>query len=51
MTTQQDPAYYGMRELKGLYQKYASRGMIVAVALHFLIIGGYYITQILGDDE
>ena len=42
---------YGMRELKTLYQKYAMMALIFAVLGHFLIIGGYYISQILGEDE
>ena len=42
---------YGMRELKTLYQKYATFALIFTVALHFLMIGGYYLSQILGEDE
>lgn len=45
------PAYYGMRELKGLYQKYTSFAIITAIILHFAVIGGYYVIQILGEDE
>ena len=43
--------HYGMRELKTLYQKYASIALISAVALHFLIIGGYYLYQVLTAEE
>ncbi len=42
---------YGMRELRGLYQKYASYALGFAILLHFLIIGSYYLTQILKDDD
>ncbi len=51
MTAKALPAYYGMRELKGLYQKYTTFAMSTAICLHFVIIGGYYVTQILGEDE
>jgi protein TonB len=43
---------YGMRELKTLYQRYASIALISAVGLHFLIIGAYYLYQVLtAEDE
>ncbi|MBI1804798.1 MAG: TonB family protein [Ignavibacteria bacterium] len=42
---------YGMRELRGLYQKYASFALIFAVVAHFLIIGVYYLSQILGEED
>jgi len=42
---------YGMRELKTLYQKYAAMALVFAISVHFLIIGGYYLSQILGEDE
>jgi len=42
---------YGMRELRGLYQKYASVALTFAVVLHFLVIGGYYLIQYLNEDE
>src|SRR5689334_17138050 len=42
---------YGMRELRGLYQRYATIALIFAVSLHALIIGGYYLIQYLGEDE
>lgn len=43
--------HYGMRELKGLYQKYAMRALIAAILIHFGGIGGYYLAQILGEEE
>jgi protein TonB len=54
MTTQQavvSSAHYGMRELRGLYQKYAGYALMFAIGFHFLVIGSYYLTQILKDDD
>jgi protein TonB len=45
------PAHYGMRELKGLYQKYAGVALVCAVALHFMMIGGYYLAQVLREED
>ncbi len=45
------PVMYGMRELRGLYQKYASIALVCAISLHALVIGGYYLTQILSAEE
>lgn len=46
---------YGAPELKKLYQKYVTRGLIVAVIAHFLLIGGYlgvmYIEKVRAEDE
>lgn len=42
---------YGMRELRGMYQKYASIALTFAVVLHFLVIGTYYLIQYLNEDE
>src|SRR6185369_268802 len=47
----QSGVVYGMRELKGLYQKYAMIGLSSAVALHLLIVGGYFLAQILNEDD
>jgi protein TonB len=44
-------SHYGMRELKGVYQKYAMRALIGAIALHLAIVGGYYLSQVLGSEE
>ena len=43
--------HYGMRELKALYQKYTTIGLVSAVVLHLLIIGVYYVSQIIGNDD
>jgi protein TonB len=45
------PLTYGMRELRGLYQKYASWALSFAVFLHFLVIGGYYLYQYFSVEE
>ena len=44
-------AGYGMRELKGLYQKYASIALTFAIVLHFVLIGVYYLSQVLGEED
>lgn len=36
-------AKYGAQELRGLYQKHAIRGLIVAAIIHFAAIGAYYL--------
>ncbi len=51
MTTATLTAHYGMRELKGMYQRYASLALGTAIFFHAAIIGGYYMTQLLGDDD
>lgn len=42
---------YGAIELKAAYQKYFWRGLLIAVGIHGLVFGSYYLAQILGDDE
>lgn len=42
---------YGAVELKAAYQKYFWRGLLIAIAIHALIFGSYYLAQILGEDE
>lgn len=42
---------YGMRELRNLYQKYATYALVIGVVSHFLFIGVYYLAQILGEEE
>ncbi|MFI5251020.1 MAG: energy transducer TonB [Bacteroidota bacterium] len=49
--TVQSTVTYGMRELRGLYQKYATVGLSLAVGLHLSAIGGYYLVQYLNQDE
>jgi protein TonB len=39
-----DKNQYGVFELKRVYQKYFSRGLIIAVILHVLFISGYTLT-------
>ncbi len=45
------PVMYGMRELRGLYQKYASIALVIAIFLHALVIGGYYLSQVLSAED
>jgi len=42
---------YGMRELRSLYQKYATYALIAAVSIHLFIIGTYYIVGFLSEEE
>jgi protein TonB len=42
---------YGAVELKAVYQKYWSIALGIAVALHLLILGTYYLVEVLGQDE
>ncbi len=44
-------AHYGMRELRGLYQRYATIALIIAVIAHLCAIGAYYIVGILSQDD
>jgi len=45
------PIHYGMRELRMVYQKYATIALIFAVSLHFLIIGVYYLIGYLSQED
>lgn len=47
----QSSVQYGMKELRGLYNKYASIGLTVAVLFHLTAIGGYYFAQWLNQDD
>lgn len=53
MTTQAitAPLSYGMRELRGMYQKYASIALAFAVVAHFAAIGTYYLIQYFQAEE
>lgn len=42
---------YGMRELRALYQKYATIGLISAVVAHGLVLGGYFLSQVLNEED
>jgi periplasmic protein TonB len=42
---------YGMRELRALYQKYATFALSVAIILHLMLIGSYYLAGYLSEDE
>lgn len=45
------PIQYGMRELRLLYNKYASIGLTTAVVLHLLVIGVYYLAGYLQEED
>ncbi len=42
---------YGAVELKQAYQKYFSIAMGIAVAIHAVILGGYYLVELLNQEE
>ncbi len=42
---------YGMRELRSLYQKYATRALISAVLIHILVISSYWAISFFAEDE
>lgn len=42
---------YGMRELRGLYQRYASIALIVAIVFHLAVIGSYYLAGYFAAEE
>ncbi|MBI1806115.1 MAG: TonB family protein [Ignavibacteria bacterium] len=42
---------YGMRELRGLYQKYAGMALTFAIVLHFFVIGLYYLVGYLSQED
>ncbi len=44
-------AQYGAVELKKVYQKYWLIGFAIAVAIHFTLIGSYYLVGLLGEEE
>jgi len=44
-------ARYGAVELKQVYRKNWFRGFALSVALHLLIVGSYYLAQIIGKEE
>jgi periplasmic protein TonB len=44
-------AVYGMRELRALYQKYASIALAIGISVHFLVIGIYWLVGYLSTEE
>jgi protein TonB len=40
-----------MHELRSLYHTYAAWALVTAVAMHLAVLGGYYLSQILGPAE
>ncbi|MEW6511588.1 MAG: TonB family protein [Bacteroidota bacterium] len=44
-------AHYGAIELKSVYQRYWTIGLGIAIAIHFAIVGSYYLVELLAADE
>ena len=44
-------AQYGFQELRGFYNRHLGIALSVAVALHLLIIGGYYLVGYLSEED
>ncbi|HUI63901.1 MAG TPA: energy transducer TonB [Bacteroidota bacterium] len=42
---------YGAPELKSLYGKYLYRGLLIAVGIHLLVIGAYYLSDLIGEGD
>ncbi len=42
---------YGAVELKRFYQRYWTTGFLIAVAIHMLIVGSYYLVGLLSEEE
>lgn len=42
---------YGMRELRRLYKRYVTLGLIISTSAHLLIISSYYIAEFFKEDE
>lgn len=42
---------YGMRELRQLYKRYVTLGLIISTSVHLLIISSYYIAEFFKEDE
>jgi protein TonB len=47
----QHGVHYGAIELKRVYQKYWMWGFGIAVTLHFLVVGTYYLVEVLRAEE
>jgi hypothetical protein len=50
-TTAFKGSQYGAVELKQVYQKYWVTGLVIAVAIHLLILGSYYLVGLLSEEE
>lgn len=42
---------YGMQELRALYKKYATIGLVSSALFHFSLVGTYYLVQYLGEED
>jgi protein TonB len=50
-TTAYKGSQYGAVELKKVYQKYWLTGLLIAVAIHLLLVGSYYLVGLLSEEE
>lgn len=44
-------APYGRLEVKSVFYKNMFRGLLISVLIHVVIVGSYYLAQVLGEDE
>jgi len=44
-------AQYGMRELRTMYQRYAMRGLVIAILLHGMAIATYWLVNYLSQED
>lgn len=51
MTKTTAALHYGMQELRALSGRYSGLALLIAVTIHFSIIGGYYLAEYLGQDD
>ena len=42
---------YGAIELKSIYRRNWYRGFMISVVLHLMVVGTYYLSQIIGEDD
>jgi len=46
-----ETSHAGMEEIKGVYKKNLLRALIIAVSLHLMVIGSYYLVGYLAEEE
>lgn len=47
----QHGAQYGASELKSTYQRYWLMGLAIAVSIHLVVVGSYFVVELLGAEE
>ncbi len=45
------PGCFGRNEIKNSFHRNFVRGMLISFAIHFAIVGSYYIPQLLGEED